>query len=506
MELEISPKMRVALRNGRIVDVMRGVYETPGTQVILSGRKIETVAGPGEAVHADAVIDLQGRAVIPGLFNTHCHIQLKYPTMFIAPSDFGTIKKFGPSQIEKSMADCLTHGVTNVRDALSGDLRPNHTLRERINQGEILGPRLHQCVHLNPVGGTYTRKHSLFDYLISFISGAEMLSSSNPASGVMSFPVNASDQQVRDAINQAVDGHGAEYIKLYDQREFSPSYTPGALIMTDAQMQSAVDQAHRRGRKVTLHHLTVESFRRGVRAGVDSFAHLPFDAPLSPTDVEAFMRAGCILEPTATLLYYLVWGLPGTPWQNHPRMAKLNELRAQTSAEMVRAFWLPAFQQAALGHFSKAEKGQFKIMGIIDMSAPFRYWGGLIDRGVENLRKLYDAGATIACGTDAGAACSSEAMVNLELRMLDFCLNDNAAGRTGCFTPADALRAATLHSARAMGLETTFGSIEPGTTADLVILDGDPLSDLSRIGTQAAAVFLAGDLKYNACGLRAEPA
>lgn len=504
--MNISPNMRVALKNGRIVDVMRGVYETPGTQIILYDGKIEALTAPGESAAVDVVVDLQGRAVVPGLFNTHCHIQLKYPTMLLYFSDFGLVKKYSQRQIEKNMADCMARGVTNIRDALSGDLRPNQKLQERIDRGEISGPRLHRCVHVSPVGGTYTRKPTLFDRLISFLTGSEMLGSSSPASGVISFPVDAGDRVVRDAIDQAIDKHGAEYIKLYDQREFSPNYAPGAVIMTDAQMQSVVDQAHRRGVKVTLHHLTVESLRRGVRAGVDSFAHLPFDGLLSPTDLEAFKHAGCILEPTATLLYYLVWGLPDTAWQHHPLVEKLDHFRSKTAAGYVRDFWLPEFQESASGHFTKAEKGQFKLMKVMDMSAPFRYWGGLIDRGVENLRRLYDSGVTIACGTDAGAVSASEAMVNLELRMLDFCLNDEVSCRNNCFKPADALRAATLHSARAMGLETTFGSIEPGTTADLVILDGAPLADLQCIGEPAAAVFFAGDLKHNPCGLRAGPA
>ncbi len=498
----VSPAARIALKNARFVDVARGSYYPPEVRMVLKDGLIEAMpglSGQPEDMPVDGQIDLQGKAVIPGLFNTHCHIQLKYPSMFISPGDIGLLKKNSSLQIEQSMASCRAHGVTHLRDALSGDLRPNRKLRERIEHGEIPGPRIQQCVHVSPLGGTYTRPHSLFDVLVSFLSGGALLDYDHEASGVIAFPVDAGERQVRDAVDQAIDRHGADCIKLYDQREFSPTYAPGAKIMSDAQMAAAVDQAHRRGVKATLHHLTVESLRRGVRAGVDSFAHLPIDGLLTAADVDAFRQAGCILESTATLIYYLAWAIPGAPWGSHPRMARLDAFRSGTYPGIVKEFWIPELQASAGSHFIKAAQGKFKILGLMDMSAPVRYWGRMIDQGIENLRRLYDAGVPVACGSDAGAASATEAMAQLELAMLDFCLNGD--DRSGCFTPADALRAATLHSARALGVETSYGSLEPGKIADLVVLDGDPLKDISRIGAQAGAVFMQAQMKINACGL-----
>jgi imidazolonepropionase-like amidohydrolase len=70
------------------------------------------------------------------------------------------------------------------------------------------------------------------------------------------------------------------------------------------------------------------------------------------------------------------------------------------------------------------------------------------------------------------------------------------------FSGADAVKIATLHSARSLGVEAEFGSIERGKTADLVILDGDPLEDFRVIGSRAAALFMDGRLVINDCGLR----
>jgi imidazolonepropionase-like amidohydrolase len=55
-----------------------------------------------------------------------------------------------------------------------------------------------------------------------------------------------------------------------------------------------------------------------------------------------------------------------------------------------------------------------------------------------------------------------------------------------------------------MGLEKEFGSIEIGKTADLVILEGDPLEDFRLIGGRVAALFMDGKLVIDNCGLEVE--
>ena len=90
--------------------------------------------------------------------------------------------------------------------------------------------------------------------------------------------------------------------------------------------------------------------------------------------------------------------------------------------------------------------------------------------------------------------------MNLELRMMDHVLKGKPDGKQ--MSGAEAVKIATINSARSLGLEENFGSIENGKTADLVILDGDPLQDFRLIGSRVSALFMDGSLVINNCGLK----
>jgi imidazolonepropionase-like amidohydrolase len=84
--------------------------------------------------------------------------------------------------------------------------------------------------------------------------------------------------------------------------------------------------------------------------------------------------------------------------------------------------------------------------------------------------------------------------------MFDFILNQN---EKPVFSAADLLRTATIQSARSIGLDDQFGSLQTGKVADLVVLDGDPLQDYHLIGQPVQALFMDGKLAVNRCGLEA---
>jgi imidazolonepropionase-like amidohydrolase len=99
------------------------------------------------------------------------------------------------------------------------------------------------------------------------------------------------------------------------------------------------------------------------------------------------------------------------------------------------------------------------------------------------VREMHKNGVPIVAGTDA----SDEAYV-----FPGFGLHDELELLvTAGMTPADALRAATINAARAVGQDSTSGMIAAGRLADLVLLDANPLADI-RNTQKIRAVILNG--------------
>ncbi len=481
---------RVKLVNARIVDVENGQYYPSQASLVIQNGKILAMPGlPGEPeVQAEAVIDLHGLTVIPGLFNTHCHLQ------------FLQQDEAGQRQIAKNLQDCVSRGVTNVRDTLCYDLQLNRNWMERIKKGEIQGPRIHQAVHVSPVGGTYAPKINMMTRFSFSLIGLKLVDYRLPVSGVVAFRPGASQKEVRAAVDRAVDERGADAIKFCDQPEHFMSYKPGAQVMTGEQLNAAADQAARRGMPTTMHNVTAAGFRQGIQAGVGSLAHLALDRELEEADAALLLNSDTRIEPTASVGYFMSYNIKGSPYAGHPELRRLDQFRDQTYRSMVSETWLPELLPTRLALNEGLKKGEMKVYGILDISEPFRYYAKIVPTGGQNLRMLVKAGAAsrLGCGNDAGATNCSAADIRFEMAMLDFTLNID---EKPAFSAADLLRTATIQSARSMGVEARFGSIQKGKIADLAILEGDPLEDFHLIGKPVQALFMDGNLVINHCGL-----
>ena len=112
------------------------------------------------------------------------------------------------------------------------------------------------------------------------------------------------------------------------------------------------------------------------------------------------------------------------------------------------------------------------------VEAGFPPWGvqkcrEAFDATIKNIKWLKESGATIAAGTDFGGSRLMRMGTNaLELELLV---------KYSGFTPMEAITAATINGAKACAMEEKIGSIEEGKTADLIIVDGNPLEDIKRL-------------------------
>ena len=499
-QYEPDNQARVELKNGRILDVVNGRYFDAGTRIILQDGVIESMPGLADEprVSADFTVDLKGKTVLPSLFNTHFHMTMAgAATMVFGLSDMWRSAKYQEHQKVKNMAECLAHGITNVRDAWEADLRQNFALKERISKGEIPGPRILQAVAVGLPGSYLQEKPSL--------KSKFLMPTADPVkdyAGSVVFPMNANEQQVRDAVDRAIDERGAEAIKIGDE---TTSINTGKPIptMSIEQLCAVADQARRRGVQSLMHHSSVESFRRGVKAGVSSLEHGPWDALLTERDVEAFKAAGCISDPTISIFYAMwSWKLAGDRSNGPLELNRLMEFRESTYtfATIANEYFIPEMRAGVMNGYKRCASGKPKMMGILDVSGMVA-WSAKTANAFENFRLLYEHGVPLTTANDTMPPCTP-AMMDLELRMFDHILKNRPEGKQ--LSGAEAVKIATINSARSLGLEEKFGSIETGKTADLVILDGDPLEDFRLIGSRVAALFMDGVLAINNCGLHVE--
>jgi imidazolonepropionase-like amidohydrolase len=101
-----------------------------------------------------------------------------------------------------------------------------------------------------------------------------------------------------------------------------------------------------------------------------------------------------------------------------------------------------------------------------------------IEANTRSFQAAVRAGVRVAVGTDAGTPFNPHGGIALELALIV------EAG----LTPAAALLAATRDAALALGREAEIGTVEPGKCADLVVVDGDPLTTIADVARVAAVV------------------
>ena len=101
-----------------------------------------------------------------------------------------------------------------------------------------------------------------------------------------------------------------------------------------------------------------------------------------------------------------------------------------------------------------------------------------LEYNTSGFRAALDAGANIAMGSDAGTAFNDHGR---SWREASFMVRHG-------MRPMDAIVAATRNGADLLGLGGRIGTVEPGKIADLVVVEGDPLADISRLGNVACTI------------------
>lgn len=240
-----GPAPPLVIANVRVIASPEADPIENATVVLREGR-IEYAGADRPSPSGVPVLDGHGGTVVAGFWNAHVH--------FTEPK-WATLSRRSPQWVNEQLAEMLTsRGFTTVVDCGS-DYRHTLPLRDRIQRGDLLGPRIYTAGSplYPPAGIPYYVRDSIPWYLR------------------WALPKPATPAAAARAVRRSLR-RGMDVVKL-----FTGSYVDRGKVlpMDEAVARAAVGAAHQEGRLVFAHPSDREGVRVAVRAGVDVLAHAP---------------------------------------------------------------------------------------------------------------------------------------------------------------------------------------------------------------------------------------
>ncbi len=278
--LSVTAQADVTLiRAGRLIDTDAGRVLSDQSILVRDG-VIEAV-GPSLPLPAGArLVDLSGYTVLPGLMDAHTHLVGDANQ----PDPLNELQVTAAQRALQSIPNAravLMAGFTTVRDLGSYRALVDVALRDAINRGDVVGPRMH-------VVGAY----------ITITGGAGAVTGYAPDITLpwdLRFGNANSPAEVRERV-RALAGQGVDAIKvLATGAVLTHNSNLNARESTREELDAAVDEARNFGLRVAAHAHSPEGIKNAVRAGVASIEH----GTLMDDEGRALMKQhGTYLVPT----------------------------------------------------------------------------------------------------------------------------------------------------------------------------------------------------------------
>jgi len=245
------------IRAGQLVDVVAG--EVLRDQLlVVRGERIESVV-PDDGEPVD--VDLSNHTVLPGLIDCHAHLigEVESGQGYAA-----LVQRSGAQEAlsgVRNARDTVMAGFTSVRDVGTFRAFVDVALRDAIEVGDVLGPRM-LCA------GAYVTSSS---------GGGDVTGLAPDVDAVvprdLRFGVANSPEEVRKVVREILHG-GADFIKVIATGAVLTEGTvPSAPEFSEAEIRAAVEEAGLYETHVAAHAHGAEGIKRAVRAGVRSIEH-----------------------------------------------------------------------------------------------------------------------------------------------------------------------------------------------------------------------------------------
>jgi imidazolonepropionase-like amidohydrolase len=427
-----------AIAAARLVDGT-GAPPVADPLVVLDGDRIAEVL-PGRAGAAPdglAVVHLDGATIVPGLIDAHLHVAGALVNAIFPVDD--------PDAFADGFMSRLTeHGVTTVRDTGSPDVgRSFRAMKQRRPRW----PRFFGSGYNldGEPGGPWQGLHPL----------------SGPAAAA-------------PEVGALLDG-GADFVKIY-------------AWMGPETLAAVVAAAHGRGSRVAAHvghRLTAEE---AVRLGVDALEHVRIGRELVSDDDRARLDGRHRRQHDA-MASFAAWRYIDP---DGDRAAELISLLVDRGTFLTPTLCLsesilrPSERERLAGGWQAPEVVGRQWSGSAydaDYDAEDRAWAPVeLRRQMEFVGRAREAGVRIAAGTDTpNPFIAPGSSIHRELELLV---------ESG-LTPLQAIQAATSTAADLLG-RRDLGVVAPGRLADLVVVRGDPATDVRHL-QQIEAVMIGGE-------------
>ncbi|MFN8690428.1 MAG: amidohydrolase family protein, partial [Cyclobacteriaceae bacterium] len=259
-----------------------------------------------------------------------------------------------------------------------------------------------------------------------------------------------------EAVNFYAD-KGYQQIKLYSS--IPPDW-----------VKPLAERAHQRGMKVCGHVPSFMTAERAVKDGYDQIIHLNMIMLnfLGDTlDTRSMLRFIRVAERAHNI------NLASDEVKRFMRLLKKRNIVVDPTAAIFESMFTNEPGKLAHGYegtidmFPAAFRRSFYYGGLPTMKGHVGEYRESFENMVKMLRLLHENGITVVPGTDDFPGFTLHRELELYVQ----------AG----MTPAQVLQAATFTSAQVAGLSNELGSVEAGKKANLILVDGDPVSDIRKI-------------------------